>query len=600
LFFALTLSLMVLFVALVVDVGRLVVAQRQLQSIADLAALDAARVTGACSGMTRTDPGAVLAVAQAAAAQRDFLGPPYAGNLGAAPNSVEIGTVSTGADNRRQFTATGTAEAEAVRVALSQPVARSIFLPAAYGGTVSLGAVAVARTPAVASFSAGSGLLSLDSSQSALLNAVLGTLLGSSLNLDVVDYKGLANAQVNLLQLLEVNDLGVGTVEELLDADITVAQLLEITAAALQAVDPNVADILVGQILAIGVPLETTIRLGDLLALDLPASDAALSAGINVLDLFSASVLLANKDHFVDVPAVGLNVAIPGLGTLASVKLNLHIIEAPRLAVGPPGLTAKGTYRTEAHTSQIGLTLAATVADIDLNLLGLIRLDTAVKLDLLVQGAQTSAHLDSISCGGLLAPVHQVTIGAEPGLARVGIGTLSNPGDPGSAIAPTRLATLSADILGLVKIFIPVTVGADVDLSPGQPTPLLYTVDGLAADSGLPQMKTVGSDLSDSLNNVLSGLLSSLTLEIGPIQADVLGLPLGDVVNDLLKALGLNDLGQLLDALLGPLVDDVVGPLLGMLANSLLEPLLQLLGVSIGNADVTLISVEAGQPELLI
>lgn len=602
LFFALTLFMMVLFLALAVDTGRLVYAKRQLQSIADLAALDAARVTGSCSGATTTDPAAVLAAAQAAASARDFLGAAYPGDLGAAPNSVTVGTVTTGADNLRTFTPSGAADAEAVQVVLNQPVSRSLFLPALYAGNVNLSATAVARTPAVGSFSPGSFLVGLDSSQGALLNAVLGALLGSSLNLDVASYQGLADAQVSLLRLLEANELGVGTLEELLAADLTVAQLLNLTATALQADNPNAANIILSQILGVGVGVATTIQLGDLLALDLPADNAALATDINVLDLITASAQLANEGHFVDVPNVGVNLPIPGLGTLASVDLGLHVIEAPTLGVGPPGIEGDGSWRTEAHTSQIGLEVAARAINLNLNLLGIVKLNTAVNLDLFVQGAQTSVHLDSIRCGGLLAPTHQVVLGAEPGLARVGIGTLADPDDPTSAVVPTKLADLSARVslllLPIVNLTIPLTVGADVDVSPGPPEDLVYVTDGFAQD--LPQTQTGTSDLSDTLDNTLGVLLSNLTIDIGTITADVLGLPLGDLVNALLNALGLDSLGEVVEGLLSPVTNLVLDPLLDALSNLLLEPLLGLLGVSLGGADVTLISVDVGQPELVI
>lgn len=602
LFFALTLFMMVLFLALAVDTGRLVYAQRQLQSIADLAALDAARVTGACSGAVTTNPATVLAAAQAAASARNFLGAAYAGDLGAAPNSVAIGQVTTGADNLRVFTPSGAADAQAVRVVLNQPVSRSLFLPALYSGTVNLSATAVARTPAVGSFSPGSFLVGLDSTQGALLNAVLGALLGSSLSLDAVSYQGLADAQVNLLQLVEVNNLGAGTLDELLDTNLTVAQLLDLTATALQADNPNVANIILSQILGVGVGIDTVIRLGDLLSLELPASNAALGTDINVLDLITASAQLANEGHFVDVPNVGLNLPIPGVGTLASVDLGLHVIEAPTLGAGPPGQESDGSWRTEAHTSQIGLQVAAGVTNINLNLLGVIKLNTAVNLDLFVQAAQTSVHLDSIRCGGLLAPTHQVVLGAEPGAARVGIGTLADPNDPTSAVVPTKLADLSARVsvllLPIVNLTIPLTVGADVDVSPGAPEDLAYVNNAFQDD--LPQTQTATSDLSDTLDNALGVLLSNLTIDIGTITADVLGLSPGDLVDALLDALGLSSLGELVANLLAPVVNLVVSPLLDVLSNLLLEPLLSLLGVSLGGADVTLISVDVGQPELVI
>jgi uncharacterized membrane protein len=51
----------------------------------------------------------------------------------------------------------------------------------------------------------GSGLLSLDTQESEILNAIFGELLDSSVALDAVSYEGLANARISLLDLLEAD-----------------------------------------------------------------------------------------------------------------------------------------------------------------------------------------------------------------------------------------------------------------------------------------------------------------------------------------------------------------------------------------------------------
>jgi uncharacterized membrane protein len=588
LFFALTLFMMVLFLALAVDTGRLLYAQRQLQSIADLAALDAARITGACSGAPTTDPAQVLAAAQAAASARDFLGNPYPGNLAAAPNSVTIGTVSTGADNLRFFTPSGTADARAVQVVLNQPVTRSIFLPALFDYTVNLSADAVAQAPAIARFTLGSFVLNLSSEQSALLNGVLGALLGSNLNLTAVGYQGLAAADVSLLDLIAA-DAGIGTVEELLAADLTLADLLQLTATALQAENPNAANIILSQILGVGVGVTTAIQLGDLLSLDLPASNAALDAGINVLELITASAQLANEGNFVSVPAVGIN-----LPPVAQVGLDLHVIEAPQLAIGPPGQTGAGAWRTQAQTSQIGLNVRAQALTVTLPL-GVLNLSTAATVDLFVQAAQATAHLDSVRCGGLLAPVHQVVVGVQPGVARVGIGRLSDPDDLGSALTPSPTLSLTASVPLLGSTTIAARIAADVPVAGATAQELSYVVDERSA-SALPETQTVGSDLGAALGNAIGTVVSTLDLDVLAVSGSgVLGSTGG-----LLNFLGLGSLADLALALLNPLLNTLVTPLLDVLSDVLLEPVLALLGVNLGGADVTLISVEAGQPELVI
>jgi uncharacterized membrane protein len=66
--------------------GALAWNKRELQEVADLAAIDAMRAFGQC----REDSGDPVAAAQASAVRNG-----YDGNLAAAPNQVEIGNVST-------------------------------------------------------------------------------------------------------------------------------------------------------------------------------------------------------------------------------------------------------------------------------------------------------------------------------------------------------------------------------------------------------------------------------------------------------------------------------------------------------------------------
>src|SRR5690606_34993650 len=93
LFAVMTLMIAVLFVTLVVDTGRLWMQKRQLQSIADIAAIEAGRSLGCDQDIAN-----VRAAAQAAAVANGFNG-----TLASAPNIVELGSVTTNAANVRQF-----------------------------------------------------------------------------------------------------------------------------------------------------------------------------------------------------------------------------------------------------------------------------------------------------------------------------------------------------------------------------------------------------------------------------------------------------------------------------------------------------------------
>jgi len=231
---AVTLLLVLICMALVVDTGRLYLEQRKLQRVADMAALESATQSGMCATQANAD---VQALAITSARRNGF---PDDGRLVASLGDV----VFDGSGQRRVFRAANSSWNDSVRVVASRTVPSSLVLNVAsvFGAgtptSVTLQAQAVARRQAMAALSAGSGLLRLDSSNSPLLNALLGGLLGTRLNLDLVTYQGIAGANVNLLALgeqlqLAGVDLDLGSVDSLLDADVSVAQLLQ---AAIDAV----------------------------------------------------------------------------------------------------------------------------------------------------------------------------------------------------------------------------------------------------------------------------------------------------------------------------------------------------------------------------
>lgn len=525
LFGVLTLLLAVLFTALAVDSGRLWMQRRHLQQVADIASIEAARQMGC--GYTETD---VLAAAQQAAENNG-----YTGQLSQSPNVVELGAVST-VGGVRQFTA-GAAE-QGVRVYATREVPASLVAGGLFGGTVVLHAEAVSLAdPPLAAFSAGSFLLSLNSEDSALLNGLLGGLLGGSLDLDVVSYQGIANARVSLLDLVRAS-ADVGTVDELLDADVQVGELLQVIASAMDGsglVDAEV--VLAAQQIAAVAVKDASVRLGDVLAVTTPDKDAAGNVGINVLSLITAAAMVANGEHAITLP-LGVNVP-----PILSVDATVTVIEPPQLAIGPAA-AADGTLCTVARTAQIradaGVLLDVLLARVDLKL-GL-------------QVAQGSAGLRDIRDNDSDAVV---TIDAAPGVAAL---ALTNNAGTG----PARISAL----LGLLPL---ADVGLDLPVAPGTPQELEYNLARPVADS-LPQMQSVSSGLGDSLENTLA-------------SADALDI----------RVLGL-DLGGVLD----PVLSGIVSPLLGAIGRTLLDPLLKLLGIQLGGLDITVEDVQLHQAKPLV
>ncbi|HEU4707772.1 MAG TPA: TadG family pilus assembly protein, partial [Methylophilaceae bacterium] len=174
-----TLLLAVMFLALAVDTGRLWMQQRKLQSIADIASMEAARTMG-CS----IDLSNAIAAAQAAAERNG-----YTGQLSQNPNVVELGSIATLGGVREFFPET---PHEAVRVYATQSVPASLVAGGLFGNQVVLHAEAVsAADPPLVAFTAGTYLASI-STDVTPMNRLLGEMLGTNLNLTALSYEGLA------------------------------------------------------------------------------------------------------------------------------------------------------------------------------------------------------------------------------------------------------------------------------------------------------------------------------------------------------------------------------------------------------------------------
>lgn len=542
LFGILTLLCGLLFTALAVDAGRLWMERRQLQSIADLAALEAAGTIGCAANLAD-----VQAAAQAAAVRNG-----YGDNLTQAPNRVEIGKLKT-VGGERQFIAG--AAPEAVHVVATESVPASMLLGGLIGNRVRITAEATARAePAQATFGAGSYLLRVSATgkDANLLNLLLGGLLGSSLSLDVASYQGLANANVTLLQLLQVNAT-VGSVEELLNANLTIREVIDMTRGAVILHDSGLSTV-VGALdsLLMNTVNALDLRLGDVLNVATPVTDAAANLDLNVLDLITATLMVANKNNAISLP-LGIN--IPGLVNLSA---DINIIQPPQIAVGPAGRDADGNWCTEAKTAQIDVGVTSFI-----NVLGLATVD----LKLGVEVAQGSAHLKTLVTQPGSA---QAVIGATPGVASV---VLTNQAGTG----PASVSLL----FGLLEL---ARIGINLPIQPGNATDLNYDVTTPLADK-LPITQSVSSSLGDSLENALK---SPDALDVELLVIPGLG--------SLLKLLGID-----LDAILDAVLNSVLSPLLGMIGEVLLDPLLRLLGIQLGGLDVTLHDIKyKGGAQLVI
>jgi uncharacterized membrane protein len=550
------------FVVLALDTGRLALEKRRLQEIADLAAIDAVQQAGLCSGTESLDVAAVRAAAQQSAVRNG-----YAGNLGTEANAVLLGDVDTVA-GVRQFTATGSAAATAVQVTATAEVVRSLVAGGWYGGTLTLQAVAVAQREPLAGFWVGSFLASVDSEDATVLNGVLGGMLGSAISLSAVSYEGLAAADITLEQLitgaqLAGVSLAANSVEGLLATNVTVADFLSIVATALSADGDATAAAAVDDMSAAATAPDT-ISIGDVLNVTADNPETALDSEVNAYALGSAALQLAREGQTISMP---VSATLPlGLG---AVDVSLGIIEAPQVAVGPPGRDENGNWKTEASTGQVQLQIDAPIT---VNLLGLV--DVSLTLSVAAEAARTNAWLASIQCASVNQAAHQVVIGAQPGIATLDVGHYTDIDDPNSAREPvTATVTLTATGAPLTSI----EISATTELSSGQQD-LHYEV---SVATPLPQQQTVGTELASALGNATQSLAGSLStgMETNP----PVNLPLSGLTSALIES-------ELATAL---------APLLTALDEAVLDPVMRALGVNLGGADIELFDVETDESRLV-
>jgi uncharacterized membrane protein len=521
-----TLMLAVLFAALVVDSGRLWMQKRHLQTVADIASIQAARQLGC---------GVVLAnVVQAA--QSAAVANGYTGNLANSPNIVDIVNVTT-VGGIRQFSTGGS---EAVRVYATREVPSSLVAGGLFDGTVVLHAQAVSRAdPAIAAFSAGSFAASIDTKDSVLLDGIFSDILGSSVDLDLVSYQGIAATNITLNELLEASGQ-VGGLESLLSTSMTLSELASLMADAVNNSGTASADAKLGmQQLADATVDNTSITLGDVLNVTTPDEEAAGNVGVNALSLITTSALIANGSHALSVP---LSISVPGI---TSITGQINVIEPPQLAIGPAG--SGGAICTTLRTAQV-----EAAVDVNVSILGLAEIDLSLNAEV----AQGTAGLGSVvNSGGQT----DVTINATPGIASL---SLQNTAGTGPA-AITTLGGLHVADLTL-----------DLPIQPAAAQALVFNVDHPIADN-LPQTRTVSSPVGDSLANALG--------QSGVIEVDPLGL--GGVLNAVL---------------INTVVSTVVSPLLVQIGEAFLDPLLEMLGIQVGGMDVTLEGIQIRQTEPLI
>lgn len=621
-FAAVALMAMLIAVMLAIEIGRLYWTKADLQKQANLAALDAARMVGGCSvgeAMVIPSQSDVEDAVSASLLDNGVV----EGTLSAI--NVELGeTVVTPATEdepggKRTLQTTLAENAEAVRVTLSRPFPTP-FLPLfpSQEGQLMV-ASATAEQAAVGSFYVGSGLLSLDGG---ILNALLSGLLGGSINLTLVDYNGLAAADVSLAQLATAIGLDVADLSDPLALTTQTPLLSEVLDGLAGALAGTASTTVTGLLQQLGAAAEAgadnAVPIGDLFG---PVNDNAVDVPmVNLLDLIVALGTAAHADPS-GVSALSLPVVlnIPGV---ASLNVFLKVLEPPQFSgMGRAGMT-------QAETAQIRLMVRlqvdalSTVSDaLTLvllgGLLGSIDIDP-LNLGIDLEVAKAVAYLDRIQCPRSADPTLSAELSAKPAVAQVKLGTFA-----GSPLTAPDIIDGSSQLLGVtikilggllssiqVNLFLDDAVEASAGSAYTTPLPNPVTQYTRIEDEtetpywlaeGVPPDAPVSGENPQVVGttNILGGALSTLFSSLA-ISASDPAHP-NESSSICLLLLICIPVGEILDAVLDPVVA-LLGAILsptGALVDSLLDPLLQMLGIHLGSATVTMNTVAIDAPRVV-
>ncbi|UOP10628.1 pilus assembly protein TadG-related protein [Pseudomonas palleroniana] len=571
---ALTLGIALLFLLLVVDSGRLYLEKRKLQRVVDTAALEAVSRGGKC---TAPNDNAAQFATQSAL-RNDF---PVDANR---TLSTACGALATGADFMRTFSA-DPSKTDAIQVIATHRVATSIahalhslfsVQPISLTTLLSATAVAAAPAPPVATLTVRSTLLTIDSTQSAALNGLIGGLLGGKLQLDAVGWNGLINTDISLLSYLDALairlNVSAGNYDQLLQTDATVGQLiqaaidvLKLGGDAVQVVINNLETI---KLIAPGTQI---LHLGDLVKIQNGTDKSALNVDLQLFNLIQGFVQLSNK-----ASAVAVELPVDVLGLL-NVTVKTRVIEPAQIsAIGNPQLI--DTQPIAVRTAQVRTWISLKLPVIDgltkviglvTDLVGLLlgsSLDVVpgTQIDIALEAASGSSYVTGYRCNG---PADKsLSVSGTTSAVRLMVGQV----DPKNLFSST--APLKVDDFPLLDLGVKTCSKGVCD--PRQP----YAVGGLSlrVDSSVakttrahvyvspPEVKQPPSYFSFSANNVVGSLSDTLNgirlTSHTPTLTGLLGLVVGLVVDVLTGVLNL--LSGVISGLLSPLLDPLVNNLL--------------------------------------
>ena len=616
---AVTLGMVLLFMLLVVDSGRLYLEQRKLQRVADMAVLEAVSLGGTC-GSTKTAVG----FANQNATRNNFK------PGGVQQVSTTCGSLKTGGDQVRVFTE-DSSKSDAIRVIATTTVLTSVagglvsmFSKTGFDSNTKLTASAVGSNGGapLAQLTIRSSLATIDTTQSRILDQLIGGLLGGSIKADVVSWQGLVDTKINLLsyldQLISLN-ANVGNYDNLLKTDLHVTQLLDAAISVLNknGSTANVATSGLAAIRAIVSPTQV-LKLGDLIKVQTGTSNAGLDTNMSVFDLLQGIVQLSNGQS-----GITANIKINPFN-LVDINVYTKVIQPPQLsAVGNPALIKNnptGPNQISVRTAQvqtriqIGLPVLtalqpiislltdaiSTVTEIvgkvlNLDLIGAVKcvlscesvatLTLVNDINVYLEAASANSYVTNYQCTNENSK--SLTAQANTSLAKVSIGSAPQTGtfppiDVGTNnfnVSPVKLININlktCTLLGLGGCSIGVGDGGSFNLK--VQTNISPTTKSLTYDS--PQLLSINQATTYQSFGSNANVLTIMSPPDSIITTTYTPPAGKTVLGSLLQAVS----GTL--ATLGTTIITALNQILVSLVNPIINTLLNALGVKVAVADV--------------
>ena len=373
-----------------IDIGNVFWQKRELQKIADLAALAGASGPLASSCSSNKSASAYLNASANGLLADDLL-----------ETAIGKWIASNSGNDNKGFEVAGakSKEVNACKVNIKRNVPYLFIFFASGSEERTVSAAAIARqTPQLAKITARTTLLSLNTDDS-ILSPVLKGLLGTTVNINAIGWRGLANIDLDLLQYLNLLaaklNVKAGDYTGLLDVNTNVGVLLGAMIELVQKDSTASAQVAVLEKIFAAVKVSpVSVKLSQLLNLGAGLNDTALDAKVNLLDLVSSSILLANSKNAANVD-LGISLLI------ANVRLKLKVIEPPQWALGNPAVDV-----IQAKTAQIQLNTEASL---------IVPLVATVDLKLKLEVASGTAKVVGYSCN----PSKYLNVDVGSGLLKV-------------------------------------------------------------------------------------------------------------------------------------------------------------------------------------